>query len=195
MVAESRPGPPRVEGTSIAGVRVIRPAPIEDHRGSLVEICRLSWLGDVTIVQWNVVTSGPGVLRGMHWHNLHWDLIAAVQGRLVVGLTDLRIDSPTELVSELIEVEAEEPAGVLIPPGVAHGFFSPEGSIVLYGVSRYWDPADELGVRFDDPALSLDWPLPPDGPVLSERDASQPPLSSAGERPRGRGEPEPAGPA
>ena len=174
---------------------MLRPEPIEDRRGSLVELCRQSWLGDATIVQWNVVVSGPNVLRGMHWHNLHWDLIATVQGHLVVGLTDLRTGSPTELVSELIEVNADAPASVLIPPGVAHGFFSPDGSIVLYGVSRYWDPADELGVRFDDPALSLDWRLPPDGPVLSERDASQPPLSGAGERPGWVGEPEAAGPA
>jgi dTDP-4-dehydrorhamnose 3,5-epimerase len=193
MTADSRPGPPRVEGTRIAGVRLLRPAPIEDSRGSLVELCRLSWLGDTTIVQWNVVASGPNVLRGMHWHNVHWDLIAAVQGRLVVGLTDLRIGSPTELVAELIEVDAGAPVNVLIPPGVAHGFLSPDGSIVLYGVSRYWDPADELGVRFDDPALSLDWPLPPDGPVLSERDASQPPLSAAGERSRWLAEPEAPG--
>ena len=195
MTADSRPGPPRVEGTRIAGVRLFRPAPIEDRRGSLVELCRLSWLGDTAIVQWNVVASGPNVLRGMHWHNLHWDLIAAVQGRLVVGLADLRIGSPTELVAELIEVDAGAPASVLIPPGVAHGFHSPDGSIVLYGVSRYWDPADELGVHFDDPALSLDWRLPPDGPVLSERDASQPPLSATGARPRWPGEPEAAGPA
>jgi dTDP-4-dehydrorhamnose 3,5-epimerase len=195
MTADSRPGPPRVEGTRIAGVRLLRPAPIEDRRGSLVELCRLSWLGDTTIVQWNVVASGSNVLRGMHWHNLHWDLIAAVQGRLVIGLTDLRIGSPTELVAELIEVDAGAPAAVLIPPGVAHGFFSPDGSIVLYGVSRYWDPADELGVRFDDPALSLDWRLPPEGPVLSERDASLPPLSAAGERPRWFSEPDVAGAA
>jgi dTDP-4-dehydrorhamnose 3,5-epimerase len=184
-----------VEDTSIAGVKVLRPPPIDDHRGSLVELCRLSWIPETTIVQWNVVASGPGVLRGMHWHNLHWDLIAAVQGHLVVGLTDLRIGSPTELVSELIEVDAEAPAGVLIPPGVGHGFFSPDGSIVLYGVSRYWDPADELGVRFDDPALALDWRLPPEGPVLSERDASLPPLSAAGERPRWVSEPDVAGTA
>jgi dTDP-4-dehydrorhamnose 3,5-epimerase len=195
MTAESRPGPPLVEATTIAGVKLLRLTPIEDHRGSLVELCRLSWLGDTTIVQWNVVTSGPNVLRGMHWHNLHWDVIAAVQGRLTVGLTDLRIGSPTELVSELIEVDAGAPASVLIPPGVAHGFFSPAGSTVLYGVSRYWDPADELGVRFDDPDLSLDWDLPPGGPVISERDALQPPLSAVGERPRWLGEPEVAGPA
>jgi dTDP-4-dehydrorhamnose 3,5-epimerase len=195
MTAEARPDPPRAEGTSIAGVRLLRLAPIEDHRGSLVELCRLSWLAETTIVQWNVVASGPGVLRGMHWHNLHWDLIAAVQGRLVVGLADLRVGSPTELVAELIEVDAEAPAAVLIPPGVAHGFFSPDGSIVMYGVSRYWDPADELGVRFDDPELSLDWPLPPNGPVLSERDASQPLLSAVRERPRWLSGPDAAEPA
>jgi dTDP-4-dehydrorhamnose 3,5-epimerase len=131
----------------------------------------------------------------MHWHNLHWDLIAAAQGRLVVGLADLRISSPTELVSELIEVDTGAPAAVLIPPGVAHGFLSPDGSIVLYGVSRYWDPADELGVRFDDPELSLDWPLPPHGPVLSERDAAQPLLSDVRERPRWLSEPGAATPA
>jgi dTDP-4-dehydrorhamnose 3,5-epimerase len=185
--ASSRPSP-EVETATIAGVKLLRLAPIEDDRGYLVELCRLTWLGDATIVQWNLVASRPNVLRGMHWHNHHWDLIAPVDCGLVVGLSDVRVGSPSEYTSELIDVPAEAPTAVLIPPGVAHGFLSLEPTVVMYGVSRYWDPADELGVRFDDPALSLDWPLPPDGPVLSERDSLLQSLAAVGERPRWRGE-------
>ena len=187
-MSEHQPADPKVEEATIDGVKLLRLAAMEDHRGALLELCRLSWLGDVTIVQWNLVVSQGSVLRGMHWHNLHWDLIAPVNCGLVVGLADVRIDSPTEYAAELVEVQSEAPTAVLIPPGVAHGFLSLEPTVVMYGVSRYWDPADELGVRFDDPALSLDWPLPPGGPVLSERDVSLPRLSEAGARPRWRGE-------
>jgi len=64
-----------------------------------------------------------------------------------------------------------------VPPGVAHGLYSSEATTLLYAVSRYWDPEDELGVAFDDPELGVDWPCRRDEVILSERDRMMPPLA------------------
>ena len=76
---------------------------------------------------------------------------------------------------------------MLIPPGVAHGFYSPGPTAVLYAVSSYWDQEDELGVAFDDPALGLTWPVARGDVILSERDATLPRLADAGAPPVWRG--------
>src|SRR6185436_14600685 len=95
---------------------------------------------------------------------------------------DLRIGSPTELHAELALLDADEPRAIVIPPGVGHGFFSAEASVVMYGVSKYWDPDDELGVRWDDPALGIPWPPEASAALVSGRDAGFPSLAEAGER-------------
>ncbi len=119
----------------------------------------------------------------MHWHNVHHDLISPVHGRLLLGLSDIRRGSPTDGETVLLELAGDEPGAALVPPGVAHGMYSPDGSVVMYGVSRYWDPADEFGVRWDDPELGLPWPGSCADPVLSERDRGLPSLSDAGPLP------------
>jgi dTDP-4-dehydrorhamnose 3,5-epimerase len=172
--------------TAIAGVRVLELQPNEDERGAVTEFCRLSWIDPVELPQWNVVRSGAGVMRGMHWHNRHHDLIAAVDGELLVGLCDLRPGSPTEGVAELLRFDAARPAAALVPPGVAHGLYSRHPTIALYAVSQYWDPDDELGVAFDDPDLGVPWPFARDDVVVSERDRALPPLASAGRPPSWR---------
>jgi dTDP-4-dehydrorhamnose 3,5-epimerase len=138
-------------------------------------------------VQWNVVTSVAGTLRGVHWHNDHSDLISVVAGHVLVVLADVRRESPSEGAVELIDVPANPPAAVWIPPGVAHGFLSRDDSVVMYGVTQYYDETDEYGVRFDDPALGIVWPVPLESIVLSARDAQLPALADAGPRPRWTG--------
>ena len=133
-------------------------------------------------MQWNAITNRPGSLRGVHWHNAHADFIAPVHGSVLVAAIDLRIGSPTEGRAELAMLDAAEPRAIVIPPGVGHGFFSAEASVVMYGVSKYWDPDDELGVRWDDPALGIPWPPEASGALVSGRDAGFPTLAEAGER-------------
>ena len=174
---------PDVEPIAIEGARVFRLRPTRDQRGSLFELIRAEWIDDVEIIQWNVVTSQAGVLRGVHWHNRHHDLIGPVHGELAIGLADLRRGSPSEGAAAVLTLRADEPAAVLVPPGVAHGLYSPVPTVVMYGVSRYWDPDDEFSVRWDDPALRLTWPRMAGPPVLSERDATAPALSPAAETP------------
>lgn len=174
-------GPPRVELT-IAGVMVIE-LPIEDDpRGALVELCRSAWIEPDEPVQWNAITNRPGALRGVHWHNGHVDFIAPVHGAVLVAAVDLRLGSPTEGQAEVVELVSARPRAIVIRAGIGHGFYSAKESVVMYGVSEYWDPDDELGVRWDDPALGIPWPAAAASAVVSGRDASFRPLAEAGPR-------------
>jgi dTDP-4-dehydrorhamnose 3,5-epimerase len=146
-----------------------------DDRGALTEVFRQSWDADLVPVQWNVMTSASGVLRGVHVHPRHADYVIVVHGRASMGLRDLRPGSPTERRSVLIEMRGDSLAALTIPPGVAHGFLFHEPSTLLYGVSEYWDPADEIGCHWADPALEIPWPV--SAVQLSARDAEAPPLA------------------
>jgi dTDP-4-dehydrorhamnose 3,5-epimerase len=168
---------PRRVATRIEGTYVLGSSAMEDERGWIGELLRRNWLEEVEFVQWNLVRSVAGTMRGMHWHERHHDLIAPVAGTVLVGLFDLRPGSPTERRADLLEVDASRPAGVVVPPGVAHGLYSREPTTLLYAVSRYWAPDDEFGVAFDDPALGLDWPCGRDEVILSERDRAMPRLA------------------
>jgi dTDP-4-dehydrorhamnose 3,5-epimerase len=158
-----------------AGVRLRPLATHADPRGSFTEVFREEWEVGVEPVQWNVVRSAAGVLRGVHVHPRHGDYFLVVGGRALVGLRDLRRGSPTEGLSALVELRGDALAALTIPPGVAHGFYLPEPSIHLYSVSHYWDPADELGCHWRDPALGIPWPCTE--PLLSPRDAEAAPLA------------------
>ncbi|HEY0395684.1 MAG TPA: dTDP-4-dehydrorhamnose 3,5-epimerase family protein [Candidatus Elarobacter sp.] len=151
-------------------VVVIPLASHADARGALTEIFRAEWVDD-SPVQWNVVRSEANVLRGVHVHVRHHDYVVPVSGRLLIGLSDLREGTPEFGRARMIELDADAPQLVVIPPGVAHGFCSVASSVFAYGVSDYWDPEhDELGCRWNDPELGLSWPL--GMPSLSQRDTT-----------------------
>jgi dTDP-4-dehydrorhamnose 3,5-epimerase len=152
------------------GVELHGLEPHADERGVFTELFRESWGLAVAPVQWNVVSSAVNVLRGVHVHWQHSDYLTVVAGRATIGLHDLREGSETERLGVTVELSAAEPAALVVPTGVAHGFFFHEPSIHVYGVTHEWDPSDELGCRWDDPALGIAWP--PRAPVVSERDAA-----------------------
>lgn len=139
-----------------------------DARGSLAEVFRSSWVGDEAFLQWNFVDSNCNTLRGVHVHPVHSDYLVVIQGALVLGLCDLRRWSPTFQHSCLVELRGEQLQGAYIPPGVAHGFYFPEQTRYVYGVTDYWSLADELGCSWNDPRLGIPWPAI--DPVLSPRD-------------------------
>lgn len=149
-------------------VRTLTPQP--DHRGVFLEIFREAWDLGCHPVQWNAVTSAAGVLRGVHVHVRHEDHLVMASGRLLVGLHDIRPWSATFGASEIIELDARAPCALVVPTGVAHGLYSPEPSLLVYGASRYWDKDDEIGCRWNDPRLRLSWPTT--SPILSERDTT-----------------------
>ena len=78
-------------------------------------------------------------------------------------------------MSALIEMKGDELKALTIPHGVAHGFYFHEPSAHMYSVSEYWNPADELGCHWADPALNIPWPVT--SANISQRDAEAPPLS------------------
>ena len=170
---------PRHVPTAIAETYLLETSPEEDERGSVGELLRRSWVLGVEFVQWNVVQSVAGALRGVHWHERHYDLIAPVAGTALLGLADLRPRSPTRRATELIGLDARRLVAVVVPPGVAHGLYSLEPTTLLYAVSRYWDEEDEFGVAFDDPELGISWPVGRGEVILSERDRALPLLSGA----------------
>jgi dTDP-4-dehydrorhamnose 3,5-epimerase len=152
------------------GVVLHRLTPHPDERGTFTELYRRSWELGVDPVQWNGVRSEQNVLRGVHAHWRHADYLTIVLGHATVGLHDLRPDSPAAGRAALVELDERMPASLVIPPGVAHGFFFHEPSFHVYAVSHYWDTADELGCRWDDPGLGIVWPC--EAPRVSERDAT-----------------------
>ena len=184
-LAERRRARPPAEILTILGVQLLDLPAERDARGSLIELCRNSWVAPQEPVQWNAVRNRAGSLRGVHWHNRHADYLAVVHGRVLVAAVDLRVGSPTECEALVVELTVDAPRALFLPAGVGHGFYSPADSVLMYGVSAYWDPADELGVRWDDPALGIPWP--PDAArhaIVSKRDSGFPPLAEAAPRPR-----------
>ncbi|MBC2779135.1 dTDP-4-dehydrorhamnose 3,5-epimerase family protein [Parasphingopyxis marina] len=155
--------------TPISGVVAKSLITHADSRGDLTEIYRKSWsIGSNTPVQWNVVHSAANVMRGVHLHLKHEDILTVLQGEMLLGLSDLRPSSPTHGTGAIVRMPADSPAMIAIPVGVAHGFYFPVPSIHIYGVDFDFDRTDELGCRWNEPGLGIDWPA--DDPILSERD-------------------------
>lgn len=157
------------EAGDIPGVQIRRLQPWQDERGTLTEVFRNEWHPDHLPVQWNHVRSRPNVLRGVHVHVRHTDHLIVLGGTMLLGLVDLREETEHFRRSWMIELTGADPTIVSIPIGMAHGFYFPEPADVLYSVTHYWDPVtDELGCRWDDAGLGLDWPV--SDPILSPRD-------------------------
>jgi dTDP-4-dehydrorhamnose 3,5-epimerase len=146
-----------------------------DHRGVFTEVFRSEWGLPIDPVQWNLVHSEAGVLRGLHVHPRHDDFLVLVRGRASIGLRDLRQGSPTCGLAAVVDLEGDAMAGIFIPHGVAHGFYFHHPSTHLYAVSHYWDRADEKGCLWSDPALEIPWPM--SSAKVSERDANAQSLS------------------
>jgi len=147
----------------------------EDSRGSLTEILRESWNLGPQAIQWNLVRSKPKAVRGVHVHLTHLDYWTLVQGYATIGFRDLRIHSPTYGASGELHLYGDVPELIVIPPGVAHGFQFHTIAIHIYAVTHYWNMADELGCKWDDPGLGIAWPEKK--ALLSERDRDAIPLS------------------
>ncbi len=164
------------ESPAVAGVFVVRPQVFGDERGVFVETWRHEWVpGARPMVQGNRADRAAGCLVGLHYHLHQADYWYVPSGRAFVALCDLRAGSPTEGGVLTMEMDGETHLGLYIPPGVAHGFYAVTDMTITYLVDGYYDPADELGVAWDDPDLGVAWPLGDgEAPVLSDRDRSNP---------------------
>ncbi len=143
-----------------------------DDRGDFTEIFRQEWQKSPPPLQWNISRSRPNVLRGVHVHAKHWDYLCVIDGEMVVGLHDLRSTEQAGAAPPMIRLSGDQLELLIIPPGVAHGFYSPGNSTYVIGASAYYDPTDHRRCRWDCPELDLAWPC--DQPDLSTADRNAP---------------------
>ena len=169
--------------TAIADIRIVLPRRHHDDRGFLSESYnRLEFAEaglDLDLVQDNhVYTRRTGTIRGMHLQiapRAQAKLVRVLRGAVLDVAVDLRPSSLTFGQHVAVELSAENGDQIFIPPGCAHGFCTLEDDTeVLYKVSDYWSPEHERGVRWNDPELSISWPVTEETATLNERDRELP---------------------
>ena len=177
----------RVVPTAIPGVVIIEPKVHQDGRGFFLETYHAERYREHGIagpfVQDNHSRSVAGTLRGLHLQLRHpqGKLIRVIEGEIFDVAVDVRRNSPTFGRWVGINVSAENFRQVYVPPGFAHGFavVSPTAQ-VEYKCTDIYDPASEVGIAWNDPAIGIAWPV--GDPTLSPRDAGHPSLATLTEK-------------
>ncbi len=164
--------------TEIDGVWVIQPKRYGDARGYFAETYRQDLfdkhIGRVEFIQDNESFSTRGVLRGLHFQKGEWSqakLVRVSQGTVVDVCVDLRADSPTFGKSVMRELSADSGCMLFVPRGFAHVFLVlSDVAQFQYKVDNVYAPQAEATLAWDDPEVGITWPLPEEGPLLSEKD-------------------------
>lgn len=163
----------------IADVYVVQPDVHGDERGFFVETYRRNWFpAGREMIQGNRGDRRQGAIVGLHYHLHQADYWYVPFGRARVVLHDLREGGPTDGTTFTVDLGASldggphDHRGIYIPPGVAHGFSALTDMTITYLVDGYYNPADELGVAWDDPEIAADWGVT--DPVVSARDQANP---------------------
>jgi dTDP-4-dehydrorhamnose 3,5-epimerase len=168
--------------TALPGVLIFEPKRHGDARGFFTETFRADRYLQAGLphafVQDNWSRSARKVLRGLHLQNpnAQGKLVSVVRGEIYDVAVDVRTGSPTFGRHVGVTLSEENGRQFFVPRGFAHGFqVVSESADFLYKCDNYYSPADELVVRWDDPAIGIQWPL--GDPVLSARDAAAPLLA------------------
>jgi dTDP-4-dehydrorhamnose 3,5-epimerase len=177
----------RLLPTAVAGAWICEPEPVADERGMFARLV------DLAVLERHGVRLGPteasvalnhraGTVRGMHWQAEpapETKLVRCTRGAVWDVVVDRRPGSPTEGAHAAVELTAEGRRTLLVPPLCAHGYQSlVDDAEVSYAIEGAYAPEAARGLRFDDPALGIDWPLPVT--VVSGRDRSWPLVGGAG---------------
>lgn len=178
----------RVTQTDLPGVLLIEPRVHGDHRGFFLETWhqeRYAEHGiDLPFVQDNHSKSTMGILRGLHTQlgkHAQGKLIRVIQGAVYDVAVDIRVGSPTFGKFAAAELTAENHHQLWVPPNFAHGFcVLSDTAEVEYKCTDLYDPASELSIRWDDPAIAIPWPVT--DPILSDKDRNAPLLADAHDR-------------
>jgi dTDP-4-dehydrorhamnose 3,5-epimerase len=177
-----------LSSTEIPDVKLVRLRKFQDDRGYFFE----TWSADrfreaglpFDFVQDNQAGSvSAGTMRGLHYQtapNAQGKLIGVIRGSIFDVAVDIRHGSPTFGRSIGVTLTAADPARLWVPPGFAHGYVTLEPDTeVVYKVTTGYAPKAEGGIRWDDPALGIDWPIVPAEMVVNDRDRSWPRLADA----------------
>lgn len=176
----------QVISTAIADVKEIRPVRHGDARGFFSEIFRESILRengiDVPFVQENHSLSVErGVVRGLHFQlppQGQAKLVRVGAGSILDVAVDIRRGSPTYGRHVAVVLRGSDGNQLFVPEGFAHGFCTLEPNTeVYYKVSTYYSPEHDRGMRWNDPALGIDWPVAESDAILSDKDRKTPLLA------------------
>ena len=178
----------KVTPTALPGVLILEPRVFGDERGFFMESFNQRAFDEavgehVTFVQDNHSRSARGVLRGLHYQlppHAQGKLVRVTQGRVFDVAVDMRRTSPTFGRWAGVELSGDNHRQLWIPPGFAHGFLVLSDSAdFLYKTTAYYAPQAEACVRWDDPALGIEWPDAGTTPRLSTKDEAGLPLLKA----------------
>lgn len=168
----------------IKGVWIIEPIKYGDQRGYFSEVFKQAdfdqHVGHVDFIQDNESFSSKGVLRGLHFQRGEWSqakLVRVSCGTVLDVIVDLRTGSPTWGKHIAVVLDAESGRQLFIPKGFAHGFaVLSDVAQFQYKVDNPYVPQSEATLRFDEPALGIDWRIAPSEMILSEKDLHGLPL-------------------
>lgn len=167
--------------TALAGAYVIEPERLEDDRGFFARVwCEREFRAhglEPKIAQSSIsLNRRGGTLRGMHYQAAPHEevkLVRCTRGAIYDVIIDLRVPSPTFGQHVAVELTADNQCSLYIPRGFAHGFQTlDDGTEVLYQMSEFYAPGSARGVRWNDPAFGIRWPLA--DPIMLNRDRYYP---------------------
>lgn len=167
--------------TSIEGVVIVEPRVFGDARGYFFESFNareFTAVGDVHFVQDNESRSRYGVVRGLHFQMPPYSqakLVRVVEGRVLDVAVDIRKGSPTYGQHVAAELTGDNHRQFFIPKGFAHGFaVLSETAVFQYKCDEFYHPEAEGAIAWDDPTLAIDWQVPPEAVILSDKDRCHP---------------------
>ena len=171
--------------TAIPRVVIIEPKIFHDARGYFFESWNKESYAEAGItcefVQDNESRSSFGVVRGLHWQAAPYTqakLVRVISGAVLDVAVDIRKNSPTFGKHVAVELSGENKWQFFIPRGFAHGFaVLSQEAVFAYKCDNRYAPSAERGMRFDDPALGIDWKIKPDMQILSPKDQTHPLLA------------------
>lgn len=176
----------RVIETLIPAVKLIRPRRHMDPRGVFaetysVQLLKAAGIGTVFVQDNHSISLRRGTVRGLHFQippHAQAKLVRVVRGAILDVAADLRHGSPTFGRHVAAVLTAEDWSMLFIPEGFAHGFCTLEPDTeVVYKASAHYAPTHDQGVRWNDPALGIGWPVSDSAAILSEKDRNLPPLA------------------
>lgn len=175
----------KVQKCDIEGVYIIEPRIFEDSRGYFFEAFTerkfAECVSDCHFVQENEAKSSYGVVRGLHFQlppHAQSKLVRVIKGRILDVAVDIRKESPTFGKHISIELSDENHRQIFIPQGFAHGYsVLSEEAIVEYKCDNYYAPESEGAIAWDDAALAIDWQIPAEKVILSDKDKHHPALA------------------
>lgn len=172
--------------TEFPGLMIFEPKVFEDNRGYFLESYNKKLFAaegiEINFVQDNQASSSFGVIRGLHFQMdpfAQTKMIRVLSGQIIDAVVDIRKNSPTYGKAYTILLSAENKKQLLVPKGFAHGYsVISETAEVFYKCDEFYHKECEGGIAWNDPALNIDWQIPADKILVSDKDQKYPSLEN-----------------